>query len=381
MNSVKPPPREAGLENVSDELSRQIIETSRRFRMGSTTMDEWTARINRMLHAQPDIQCPFEVQNVRAPQGIAGASNGTLFLEIEFRRPDGTVTLPYVFRFAPVEQLFHVYDFDGQVRIQRSLREAGIPIPAQCWEDIKGRYLGTPGYIMERGSGRAAPGAWIKEGVIAEALPDMRRRLVMSFVETLAQIHAVDWRRWGLSFLLDRAEGDGLIEREVNWYWDGVNWAGEQEAIDRLGNVREWLIANQPPITRPTLCHGDSNFTNCLFDGDHVSAMLDWEMAFIGTPQCDLTYLMVAMGALSPTYPEGVPTNEEMIAQYERITGVPLTDVDYYMVFTRFRLMMTLFLGMRTKVNLPDDARAAHRQRLDAMVEETIRLARSLGMS
>ena len=36
--------------------------------------------------------------------------------------------------------------------------------------------------------------------------PVRRRALVLSFVATLAKVHAVDWRGRGLSFLLDRAE-------------------------------------------------------------------------------------------------------------------------------------------------------------------------------
>src|SRR5690606_27071346 len=131
------------------------------------------------------------------------------------------------------------------------------------------------GYVMERTRGEAAPGAWFAEGIIAEAEPARRRALVLSFIHTLARIHAVDWRRRGLSFLLDRATGDGLIAREVNWYWNGLAWAEETEAMARFSGIRDWLLANQPPVDKAVLCHGDANFTNNLFEGDAVSAVLD----------------------------------------------------------------------------------------------------------
>ena len=269
----------------AEDLGRRIIEINRAVRLGSTTSEEWAERIARMMRAQPDLSEPISVSRVRPLQGGAGSSSGTLFFEARSGQAGGIVEKSYVLRFKPAEQLFHVYDLDGQVRIQRALAETNVPVPAQCWEDSKGRYLGVPGYVMERAPGEAAPAAWFSEGVIAEASPADRRRLINAYVATLANIHAVDWRRRGLSFLLDRAEGEGLIAREINWYWDALNWAGEQAAAARFSAVRAWLLANQPPIGRPVLCHGDTNFTNNLFHNNAVSAVLDWEMAFIGAPE------------------------------------------------------------------------------------------------
>jgi aminoglycoside phosphotransferase (APT) family kinase protein len=329
------------------DLGRRMIEINRAVRLGSTTPAEWTRRIMSMMKAQPDVSGPITVNNVRALQGGAGSSSGTLLFEARHRVGGQDVEGNYVLRFTPAEQLFHVYDLDGQVRIQRALAEAGVPVPRQLWEDIKGRYLGVPGYVMAHVRGEAAPAAWFAEGVFAASSPERRRRLITAYLATLAKIHAVDWRRRGLSFLLERARGDTLIGREINWYWDAMAWAGEQRAMERFDPIRRWLLANQPPVSGAVLCHGDSNFTNNLFDGEEVTAVLDWEMAFIGTPEADLGYALVAMSSLSADLPPGVPGPDEMVAEYEQLSGRRLQHLDYYKLFALYRLVAILTLGSR----------------------------------
>jgi aminoglycoside phosphotransferase (APT) family kinase protein len=361
------------MESDARELGRRIVEINRKARLGDTSMEAWTRRIEQLLRAQPDLREATRVTNVRAMEGGAGSSSGTLFFDAAH---GSDATKQYVLRFKPVEQLFHVYDLDGQVRIQRALAETNVPVPAQCWEDIPGSHLAVPGYVMERARGEAVPAAWFAEGIIAEASPQRRRDLVLSFVETLANIHAVDWRRHGLSFLLDRAKSECLIGREINWYWDALTWAGERSAAVRFQGVREWLLANQPPVERPVLCHGDANFTNYLFAGNAVSAVLDWEMAFIGTPECDLTYAVTGMASLTKEFPEGVPSPDEISSEYERVSGHRLQHVSYYHLFTLYRIVLIHILGLRA---FPPDFRAAFGHYLDSLIAKLMDQARKIG--
>lgn len=353
------------MTDSAQELGRKIIDINRKARLGNTTTEEWRQRLELMLAAQPDFGTGRFVDNVRFLQGGAGSSSGTLLFDLKSelgRTPEREF---YVLRFTPSEKLFHAYDLDGQVRIQRALARSPIPVPRQFWEDLDGEFLIASGYVMERAPGEAAPGAWFAEGVIAEASPDDRRRMVLSFVETLAKIHALDWRELGLSFLLKRARGQGLIAREINWYWDGLRWAGETDAMERFGNVRDWLLANQPGYAQAVLCHGDANFTNYLFKDNAVSAVLDWEMAFIGTPEADLTYALNGMSALSSDYPEGIPTDQEVIDAYEAASGRTLAHWDYYCVFSLYRIVLTHILGLRA---FPDDFKVAFKSHVENLV-------------
>lgn len=349
----------------AQELGRRIIDINRKARLGTTTTEEWRRRIDAMLAAQPDLGCELSAKNVRFLQGGAGSSSGTLLFDIETKSGPATESEFYVLRFTPAEKLFHAYDLDGQIRIQRALASSPVPVPRQCWEDLDGEYLVASGYVMERAPGEAAPGAWFAEGIIAEASPADRRKMVLSFTETLAAIHAVDWREMGLSFLLKRARGEGLIAREINWYWDGLSWAGENDAMERFAGVREWLLANQPGYARAVLCHGDANFTNYLFKDNAVSAVLDWEMAFIGTPEADMTYALNGMSALSSNYPEGIPTDQEIMDAYEAASGRKLVHWNYYTVFSLYRIVLTHILGLRA---FPDDFKLAFKSHVDKLV-------------
>ena len=345
------------------ELGQRIIEINRKVRLGSTTTEQWQERLNALLAAQPDFPGVCEARNVRFPVGGAGSSSGTLFFKLSCG--DDLSTRDCVLRFEPAEQLFHTYDLDGQVRIQRALSSGPVPVPDQICEDIDGEFLKVPGYIMARTAGEAAPGAWFAEGVIADATPADRRNMIRSFIETLAQIHKVDWRAKGLSFLLRRANGPNLIGREVNWYWDGLTWAGESEAQKRFASIRDWLIANEPDVPQPVLCHGDANFTNYLFKDNCVSAVLDWEMAFVGAPEADLAYALIGMSSLSSDYPDGVPTDDEMKAAYEAASGISLQNWDYYSVFALYRIVLTHILGLRA---FPEDFQAAFKAHVDGLI-------------
>lgn len=329
------------------DLGRQIIEINRAARLGSTSPLEWSQRIRRLMSHQPDISGPIVVRNVRSLEGGAGSSSGTLFFEAAYTDAGTSIEGRYVLRFTPAQPLFHAYDLDGQVRIQRALAETDVPVPRQCWEDISGRHLGVPGYVMERVGGEAAPAAWFAEGLFAQASPEQRRRLITAYLSTLAKIHAVDWRSRGLSFLLERAVGDGLIERELNWYWDGVRQADEVDAMVRFGPVRDWLVANQPPITKAVLCHGDTNFTNNLFESGNVTAVLDWEMAFIGVPEADLAYALYAMDALGGEPLEGIPSPQQMVAEYEALSGWRVQHLSYFRLFALYRVVLILTMGKR----------------------------------
>lgn len=360
----------------AQDLGRRIVEINRAFRLGATTPEEWTDRIVNMLRAQPDISEPIAVRDVRPLKGAAGSSSGTLFFEASHVANGSVVEGSYVLRFTPTEQLFRVYDLDGQIRIQRALAETDVPVPRQCWEDTKGRYLGVPGYVMARAPGAAAPQAWFAEGVIAEAEPPVRRRMMTSYLATLAKIHAVDWRRRGLSFLLERAEGEGLIGREINWYWEAMDWAGEREAMLRFEQVRVWLASHQPAISSPCLCHGDTNFTNNLFDGDAVSGVLDWEMAFIGAPEADLAYALLAISALEATLPDGIPSAAEMTSEYERLSGRKIENLTYYKLFALFRVVLILNLGKRA---FPPEFQAPFSAYIESTVDRMNEQSRSLG--
>jgi aminoglycoside phosphotransferase (APT) family kinase protein len=357
-------------------LGRQMVELSRNARLGDVTVSQWNDRLEALIRAQPQVSGKVSVSNVRPVSSGAGTSSGTLLFEAEFGTSGDVVRRDCVLRFEPIRPLFHVYDLSAQVRIQRALAGSPVPVPAQYWSDLEGRYLMVPGYVMERVDGKTPPQAWMNEGVLAEASPAGRRQMILSFIRKLAALHRLDWRNRDLGFLLERSRGEKLIEREVNWYWSALEWLGAQEPITRFAPVRDWLIVNEPPIPSLCLCHGDANLTNNLFRDAEVVAVIDWEMAFIGAPECDIAMVDLTLTSMTDELPDGFPSLEEIHREYEVESGHSLCHMDYYSLFALFRGSTILTIA---RPHFPQEFLPIFDAHANAVVSRLERLASKLG--
>jgi aminoglycoside phosphotransferase (APT) family kinase protein len=191
--------------------------------------------------------------------------------------------------------------------------------------------------------------AWMTSGLLAEASPAERRQLSLGYVHSLAKIHAVDWRALNLQWLENRAAGMRPIEREVNWYWDSLLWSEDHKYIETIAPVRDWLIANEPADLDVVICHGDANYGNYLYENGEVSAVVDWEMAFLGTPECDMSFMKIGDAILldGVPWPEGALTHDEMRAEYESFSGHKLRHMEYFELFSTYRLAVINVLAMK----------------------------------
>lgn len=337
------------METDAQTVGSEIVRIQREARFADTSVEEWGERLAQFIGAQPDVLGQVRVSDVRQVGTAAGGSNGTLLFHAAWTTAAGTQTRDLVLRFLPMKGLFHAYDVAGQFNLQRALEGTDVPAPPQLWLDQDGQYLTRPGYVMGQMRGAGPPMAWMTSGIIAEATPDARRAMTTSYVHTLAKLHALDWRALGLQWLENRASGARPHEREINWYWDALAWTGARDYVDQLAPVRAWLIANEPTDVAPVVCHGDANLGNYLFDDAQVSAVVDWEMAFLGAPECDLSFLAIGndilQGDVAPL--DGALTYEQMKAEYERVTGRPLRHIAYFELFTAFRVAVINVLAMQ----------------------------------
>lgn len=333
----------------TDELGSGIVEISRRARFADTSLDEWAIRLTHLVEAQPEVTGNVVISDVRPVGTAAGGSNGTYLFNASFDGAGGPVSMALVLRFLPVKGLFHRYDVREQFELQRALDSTDVRVAKQLWLDAEGVHLTRPGYVMEQVVGTSPPMTWMTSGIIAEASVDDRREMSREYVRALARVHAVDWRKLGLVWLENRAAGTRPIEREVNWYWDALNWAATEDYIGQLTPVRDWLIANEPSDVEVVLCHGDANFGNYLYQGSAITAVIDWEMAFLGAPECDMAFLKIGDSILQSQaqWPTGVLDHDERCAEYERISGRTLRHMDYFELFTTYRMAVINVLAMQ----------------------------------
>jgi aminoglycoside phosphotransferase (APT) family kinase protein len=73
-------------------------------------------------------------------------------------------------------------------------------------------------------------------------------------------------------------------------------WAANARAhCVTMDAVFRWLLAHVDSVTpRTSVVHGDYSYHNLLFNGDELTAVMDWELVRIGHPAEDLGYIRAA---------------------------------------------------------------------------------------
>ena len=109
---------------------------------------------------------------------------------------------------------------------------------------------------------------------------------------TLAALHAVDWRRIGLS---DFGRPEGFLERQLDRWGRQYHAAVVGVASPLVDPLMAWLSGNLPAPSTVGITHGDYRLGNLVFapDTERIAAVLDWELATIGDPLTDLAYLCI----------------------------------------------------------------------------------------
>ena len=216
--------------------------------------------------------------------------------------------------------------------------------------------IGAPFYLMERRRGIVIRRQPPKGMQIDQATA---RALAFALIDGLADLHKIDWRGVGLG---EFGKPEGYAGRQVEGWTRRWNQAKTEDA-DKLDAVASWLAAQLPKDAdqNPALIHNDYKYDNLLLDAAgstssgevRVNAVLDWEMATIGSPRMDLGTTLgywIEAGddsrlqalAFGPTNFPGSPTRAELVDRYEERSGISVGNVDYYRVFGVFKIAVIL---------------------------------------
>jgi aminoglycoside phosphotransferase (APT) family kinase protein len=108
----------------------------------------------------------------------------------------------------------------------------------------------------------------------------------------------------------------------------------------------EWLRERVPTDSHPGIVHGDYRIGNALVEGGHVTAILDWELAYIGDVRFDLGYLALERLAGKHLRPVTGLLNafadpDWFFAEYGRLRGQPV-DPAVLRTFSVLGVMMLL---------------------------------------
>jgi aminoglycoside phosphotransferase (APT) family kinase protein len=271
-------------------------------------------------------------------QFSGGASNLTYLL----RYPERDLILR---RPPPGAKAASAHDMAREHRVQAALGPVFPYVPEMVGLCQDAAVLGSDFYVMERLDGTILRAHVPPElGLDATAT----RRLCVSVVERLVDLHAVDPAAAGLA---DLGRGPGYVRRQVEGWSDRYR-AARTRNVPSFERVMRWLADRQPEDVAACVVHNDFRFDNVVLapgDPQRIVGVLDWEMATIGDPLMDLG------GALAywvqadddrvfrafrrqPTHRPGMLTRREVIDLYAERTGRAVDDWAFYEVFGLFRL-------------------------------------------
>ncbi|MFC6152851.1 phosphotransferase family protein [Nocardioides yefusunii] len=263
-----------------------------------------------------------------------GKSNLTYFLEsaagtLVLRRPPTGDLLP------------SAHDMLREARVQSALAASDVPVPRIVLVD-SGDLLGVPCYVMERVAGHVVrdhlPVGWADDA-------ESRRAVAFGFVDTLADLHAVDHEAVGLG---DYGRPSGFATRQVR-RWTGQWEASRSQDVPEIDLLAQRLAESVPVQQRSTLVHGDYRLDNVVLDASTpgtINAVLDWELSTLGDPMTDVALLDLFWNgpadrplSLIPgvSHLPGFPSREEMLQRYSARSGAALDDLDWYRAFAHFK--------------------------------------------
>lgn len=303
-----------------------------------TSQAPWTESLRAYLARELGI-----AGSVRAERIAGGQSNPTWFVDAGDKR--------LVLRQQPAGELLpSAHALDREFRVLRALQDSGVPVPRVLKYSEDRAVVGTPFYLMERVDGRIFHTAGL-DGVSSAD----RRAMYRSAAETLAKLHAVDWAALGLS---DYGKHGDYFPRQLR-RWSRQWEASRQRDILDIDRLIAWFPEHMPAEGETTICHGDYRFGNLMFapSSTAVVAVLDWELSTLGDPLADLGYFCMlyhvgseyaGVADLEERAALGIPRQEELVADYNRLAGTRRALLPFHVAFAFFRFSV-IFAGIEDR--------------------------------
>lgn len=275
---------------------------------------------------------PVHDLTLRPTEG--GMSNPTFFLTADDWRA--------VLRKQPaVKMAKSAHAIDREYRILTALNGTEVPVPEVFHYHEDPSLIGTPFYLMEWLDGRV-----FTDYAMPGVQPAARAAHFQAMAQTMAAIHALDFRALGLA---DYGRAGNYFERQIS-RWSGL-WAqfrkGDDDNPD-LDRMIAWLQARIPESETLALCHGDFRIGNMMFHPTEpkVTGVLDWELSTLGHPLVDVAFntqawhlapdengglLGLELDAL------GIPDEATYLDAYYTCADGPERLTDFHRIFAMFR--------------------------------------------
>ena len=314
-------------------------------------MDETQSALTAWLQKKMPQATNLSISDLEKP-GM-GLSSETYLFDVSWEEAGRRMSKGVVLRAAPRgRQVFPEYDLGHQFRIMQILKGTNVPVADMLWLEEDPAVFGSPFFIMEKLEGDVPQDypSYHGSGMYFEATPEHRTKMWWGCLQAIVDIHKLDWKSLGFSFLgvpRDRADA---VDRQLVYWERFLNWIKDdpEESHPTLEASLAWLKENRYEPERLTLCWGDARIGNTLYsrpDRD-VLAVMDWEMAFIGDPVADLAWVFTLDKQHSEGYGlprlEGTPEDEAVVRRYEELTEWKVENLFYNEVLATVRYGQTV---------------------------------------
>ena len=284
----------------------------------------------------PGTDAPMTVKQFRG-----GSSNLTYLLrfgdrEWVMRRPP----------FGPLPVGGH--DMGREYKVLSRLWEVFKPAPRGMLYSDDASIVGAPFFVMERREGIVIKN---RQPLPAELGKDPATFRAMSegFIDTLSDLHGVDYAAIGLASL---GKPDGFLKRQITGWmarWEKAK-TREVPLMEKLG---AWFLDHMPVSPPPVLVHNDFYLHNIMVGAKNhgeIVGVFDWEMSTIGDPLVDLGIvlnywrdqsdppeLLATSQGEAHTLRPGFLSRDELLNRYSTRTGRDLSAMPYYWAWAHWK--------------------------------------------
>jgi len=232
------------------------------------------------------------------------------------------------------------HDMAREYRVMSALAPTPVPVPAMVTLCEDPSVIGVPFYVMEY-----VEGSILRRTRDTDKLQSRQRTaLAHQLIDTLADLHEVDPGDVGLDGF---GHPDGFLERQVR-RWTQQLQGSRSRDIPGFDDLADQLATRVPASQKASVVHGDYRLDNVLVGPDQqIRAVLDWEMATLGDPLCDLGLLPVYAAPVPGVADiisdgmgphNGFPSIESLIHRYADRSGLDVSHLSWYTALGYYKL-------------------------------------------
>jgi aminoglycoside phosphotransferase (APT) family kinase protein len=240
-----------------------------------------------------------------------------------------------------------------QAKVLHALHGAeGVRVPEVLLEDAGS----PPFFVMSFVDGQAYDPK--KDVSSTPPTPEVVDRRARAAAQMLGRLHEVEPAKVGL------ADEPVMSLAEELDRWARLFATTEDDLHHDEARLHQQLAASLPEAIAPRILHGDFRMGNMQYAGDHLAAIIDWEIWSVGDPRTDLAWLMAYTDpiqrfvehrdAANQAAADAVPDKSEILAEYLAVRPIDTAELDWFLAYCYYKIASTTAAIAKRNRRRPD---------------------------